>query len=204
MSEKTKKIIKIMAPISLIALVGISYAIFYVILAGNKEHILKTGNLEFSYEEPSNSLQINDTKVMSDEDGIAQTDYFEFKVSAEDSEEETMNYRIYLVENANSTMANTNVKVNLTQVVNSSETQVLAPTIINNLSSYAKYEGAKILYDSSFTFDGISSLEQIHIYRFRIWFNNGTITETTNGDSQNISMSSSTYSYKINVTTIIE
>ena len=119
----------------LLVIVGISYAIFAVTNLSN-ENTISLGQISMSYTEPENALVLENALPMSDEDGKAQSDYFEFKITthattdADDSNGLTIPYEIVIDSLARdegmSSLSTSDIKVYLTKVVGGAEEEVVA------------------------------------------------------------------------------
>ena len=127
----------------LLVIVGISYAIFAVTNLSN-ENMINLGQISMSYTEPENALVLENALPMGDAEGIAQSNYFEFKVmthattDADDSNGLTIPYEINLVEIAvdadKQVLTKDQIKVYLTKVVSGSEEVVVGPILLSNLT----------------------------------------------------------------------
>jgi len=103
-----------------------------------------------SYEEKSNALNLSLTP-MNDTTGKTQTNYFEFKIDATGKIDGEIPATIYINE-TKKTIGNENIKMYLTKVENNTETQVLAPTTVNNLKKYSGETNAYVLNSKTYTF----------------------------------------------------
>ncbi len=127
----------------LLVIVGISYAIFAVTNLSN-ENTINLGQISMSYTEPENALVLENALPMADAEGIAQTNYFEFKVmthattDADDSNGLTIPYEINLgeitVDSDKQALTKDQIKVYLTKVVSGSEEEVVGPILLSNLT----------------------------------------------------------------------
>ena len=127
----------------LLVIVGISYAIFAVTNLSN-ENTINLGQISMSYTEPDNALVLENALPMGDAEGIAQSNYFEFKVmthattDADDSNGLTIPYEINLGEIETDAdkqaLTKDQIKVYLTKVVSGSEEEVVGPILLSNLS----------------------------------------------------------------------
>ena len=212
MKEKIEKILKnkrliFTILICLAFLTSISYAMYNIVLEGQREHTIKTSKLTFSYKEQLENLNILAYEPLTDEEGKSQKDYYEFTVKGTSDAEDVINYVIYLKEETSSkSFSSDDIKVYLTSVLNDVETVVLEPTIISELSLFKETENTKELYESSFTFTSNDLSNKEATYRLRIWlkedFNlNDYLNKSTTDGEQNIKLDSYEYKFKVNVAT---
>ena len=129
------------------------------------------GSVLFTFNEGSNYINMTNVFPLSDEEGKNLTgdkQYFDFNVAAELSSDSTgtLVYEISLVPISGNTIANSDVRVYLTE--NGKEVSVLN-NMVNNVSSLpnSKYrEGGKVLFRKSVTSDYRAN------YIFRMWLSN--------------------------------
>lgn len=129
------------------------------------------GSVLFTFNEGSNYINMTNVFPLSDEEGKNLTgdkQYFDFNVAAELSSGSTgtLVYEISLVPISGNTIANSDVRVYLTE--NGKEVSVLN-NMVNNVSSLpnSKYrEGGKVLFRKSVTSDYRAN------YIFRMWLSN--------------------------------
>ncbi len=183
----------------LLVIVGISYAIFAVTNLSN-ENTISLGQISMSYTEPENALVLENALPMSDEDGKAQSDYFEFKITthattdADDSNGLTIPYEIVIDSLARdegmSSLSTSDIKVYLTKVVGGAEEEVVAPAILSDIL-YAAGDLLSVspLYVTSDIHRNAGS-EMTTTYRLRAW-----IDESVDASKY----SDATYQYKFRV-----
>lgn len=78
----------------LVAVVGISYAVFIFTSNSMTKNTIRTGGITFQYVEGSNVIQINDAMPVSDEIGIHQTESFDFHISSTIRGDASISYEI--------------------------------------------------------------------------------------------------------------
>lgn len=181
MKEKPSKqmILAILGVIILIlAVVGVSFAAFRYSKIGERVNTITTGSIVMSYNEVTNGINLVDSFPMSDAAGMAlsgmETDkeqYFDFNVSATVYSPTVINYAITATKEADSTLPDSAVKVYLTNINDSSETAVLTPTLISNLS---KVEEADNINTGAPLDQYILKIDyftepEIRSYRLRMW-----------------------------------
>ena len=137
---------------------------------------------------------------MTDEEGIANENYFGFNLNVTATGTIKLYYYIYFTVDPTSTLNKDNVKVNLTQAENdtstiASESQIVNPTYISDLTPFNletfKYDATSndyLLYLNNFEFVNGSTAKKRY-YRFRMWYSpkdtsDVNITETDDGNHQ--------------------
>ncbi len=186
-------------------LISISFAIYNIVLEGQRTHNITTNKLTFSYKEPIESLNLISYNSLTDEEGKKQNKYYEFTVKGTSEAPEVIDYVIYLQkEEAERTFNESDLKVYLTKVENDVETEVVSPTLLSKFLEYNNISDTKALYGSSMNLTG--NLDITDTYRLRIWlkedfdFNSLKSSTTTNGE-QNIKIEQYEYKFKVNVAT---
>ena len=161
--------------ILVVAVVGVSFAAFSYSKTGEKVNTITTGTISMNYVEGENAINLTNALPMTDDVGkkLADTNqYFDFTVSANITGDATINYAITAQEaneEADSAIPNTGVKVYLTDMDGTADTQILAPTKVSELTATTGSEesgtpaGQYIL--TTGTFDATSN----HKYRLRMW-----------------------------------
>ena len=178
--------------ILVVAVVGVSFAAFSYSKTGEKVNTITTGTITMSYSETTNGINLTNALPMSDGVGKALSEeeqYFDFTVSANITGTTTINYAITASKEAESTLPDTAVKVYLTDMDGTADTQILAPTKVSGLTPTTGSEssgtpsGQFILHTG--TFDATSS----HDYRLRMWV----------ADDYQVTGASATYKLRVNV-----
>ena len=159
----------------LLVIIGVSYAIFAVTNLSD-ENTINLGQISMSYTEPDNALVLENALPMGDAEGIAQSNYFEFKVmthattDADDSNGLTIPYEINLgeieVDADKQALTKDQIKVYLTKVVSGSEEEVVGPILLSNLSESATSD--LNIYQARDTHRNAGS-EITTTYRLRAW-----------------------------------
>ena len=114
----------------------ISYAYYKIKLEGQKEHFISTDTISFSYIENEDKISITSVNPLSDTDGKAQSNYFEFNVSSNLTSGMSVDYEISISKiTATNNFNDSDVKIYLTDGNNN---QIVEPTIISNLVDNSK------------------------------------------------------------------
>ncbi len=123
--------------ILVVAVVGVSFAAFSYSKKGEKVNTITTGTITMSYSETTNGINLTNALPMSDGVGKALSEeeqYFDFTVSANITGTTTINYAITASKEEESTLPDTAVKVYLTDMDGTADTQILAPTKVSGLT----------------------------------------------------------------------
>lgn len=167
-TKKKEVFISILAVLILmVAVFGISYAVWQQTSLGTRENSISTGYVSFSYTESNtNVISIQNATSLSDDAGKKLTgnkNTFEFSVSATYAGLPSIRYEVY-AEPLDSTLDERFVKVYLTNQndVPVSGYDVTIPTY-NNLEVASDGSG-KRLYEGTLTESG-----QVERFRLRIW-----------------------------------
>ena len=190
MDNKKKKLMMISLSLFAIAIVSFgTYALWNSeLLTGNNS--ISSGQVKMSYTE-SNEIGMDNALPIKDEEGKVLTNYFDFQVlsyiktRANDDTERKINYNIVLepitVENA---LSDSEIKVYLTKVEGGTETVVVEPTTIAQISNY-------ILSSQDEVFSN-NKAEVITSYRLRAWIDSKV-------DTNKLSEKKYSYKFRVNV-----
>ena len=104
--KKGLKISIILTLIGVAALVtGITFAIYENTINTNKNHIIKTGVVNFTLTESTNGIVLNNLQELTDYEGMAQEEYYEFTIK--NTGDTITDYEISLVDKPNSSYTGT-------------------------------------------------------------------------------------------------
>ena len=179
--------------ILVLVVIGVSFAAFNFSQSGEVNNTITTGTINMTYSEPENGINLVDALPMSDEQGRSLSgtnNVFDFTIDTtiNGSGQTTINYAITAVK-VSSTVDDSAIKVYLTNMDNSADSEILAPTKISELDvttgseNYQAPSGEFILSTGTLT----SSVS--HSYRLRMWVADDFSTLTDSG----------MYSLKVNV-----
>ncbi len=179
--------------ILVVAVVGVSFAAFSFSKTGQVTNTITTGTISMSYSEPQNGITLTNALPMNDETGKAlegENNTFDFTVTAtiSGSGDTTINYAITAVTTPGTSLTDDYVKVYLTNMNGSADTEILEPTVVSSLPKTSSddsgaTDGQYIL--ESGTFDATTT----NSYRLRMWV----------ADNFSVGQSSETYTLKVNV-----
>ena len=190
MDNKKKKLMLVAISLFSIAIVSFgTYALWSSeLLTGNNS--ISSGQVKMSYTE-SNEIGMDNALPIKDEEGKVLTNYFDFQVlsyiktRANDDTQRKINYKVVLepitVENA---LSDSEIKVYLTKVEGGTETVVVEPTTIDQISNY-------ILSSQDEVFSN-NKAEVITSYRLRAWIDSKV-------DTNKLSAKKYSYKFRVNV-----
>ena len=172
-----KTIIAILGILLLLGLVvGITYAAFSLTeLGGNNQ--VKTGKISMSYTEPNNAMEISNAYPMTDAEGKASSNYFEFTVTSHATTNAGSNVEVVIpyeinisskaVEGDKTQLPENKIKIYLVKM-NGVEEEVVMPTLLSNLSASTLQAGNTKVYDTSDMYKNAGS-QTTTVYRLRAW-----------------------------------
>ena len=197
-NKKKQMIITLIAIISLIVItVGVTYAFFNYAKEGTTDNTIKTGSITFLYTEVSGvgkGISLTDAYPVADSIGKVQTGegkVFDFKVTSNISMNSNIGYQVTARKKTGSTLANSAVKVYLTEV-NGTEQELLLSKY-SELSQTDKVDISKyderILYEATVPANTESYEKN---FRLRMWVDENT-------DFSDGSMNDKTFTLTVNV-----
>ena len=185
---KKRKVIALILIVALIALsIGITYSLYNYNFIGNK-NTLESADISLEFlESNTNIITIENALPMSDNNGILQTETFDFSVTSKTNRDMTIKYILSIqklsVDTGYTSLNDNQIKVYLEDY---SGNQKVAPTLISSLSNYKLYTG---------THTHNSSTETVQDkFKLRVWID---------GDVDTSSWTSATklqYKFKIGLT----
>ena len=197
-NKKKQIIITLVAIISLIVItVGVTYAFFNYAKEGTTDNTIKTGSITFLYTEVSGvgkGISLTDAYPVADSIGkvqVGEGKVFDFKVTSNISMNSNIGYQVTARKKTGSTLANSAVKVYLTEV-NGTEQELLLSKY-SELSQTDKVDSSKfderILYEATVPAN-TSNYEKN--FRLRMWVSDDT-------DFSDGSMNDKTFTLTVNV-----
>lgn len=168
----------------IVSVVGITYAVFSYQREGEKNNVITTGSIVFTYTETTNGINLQNAMPISDEVGkkLERSEnndgYFDFNVSCSLAGTARINYEVYATKlNVENPLSEEYVKMYLTD--GTSDQPILGydndvPTYYSLKDSTAA-AGSKTLYTGTFTNSGVQS------FRLRMWLSDKyTVTDQSN------------------------
>ena len=197
-NKKKQIIITLMAIISLIVItVGVTYAFFNYAKEGTTDNTIKTGSITFLYTEVSGvgkGITLTEAYPVADSIGkvqVGEGKVFDFKVTSNISMNSNIGYQVTARKKTGSTLANSAVKVYLTEV-NGTEQELLLSKY-SELSQTDKVDSSKfderILYEATVPANTANYEKN---FRLRMWVDENT-------DFSDGSMNDKTFTLTVNV-----
>ena len=197
-NKKKQIIITLIAIISLIVItVGVTYAFFNYAKEGTTDNTIKTGSITFLYTEVSGvgkGISLTDAYPVADSIGkvqVGEGKVFDFKVTSNISMNSNIGYQVTARKKTGSTLANSAVKVYLTEV-NGTEQELLLSKY-SELSQTDKVDSSKfderILYEATVPANTPNYEKN---FRLRMWVSDDT-------DFSDGSMNDKTFTLTVNV-----
>lgn len=152
----------------IIAIAGVTYAIFNYTASGKNENIIKTGSITMSYvESDDNIISINNAMPTSDSIGVLQKDYFDFSLSSTVSGVATISYEIWAKSISTENQLSTDkIRIYLERENGGMYEEILQPTTFKETE-----ERGMLLYYGSFINTEKTKTQFIENYRFKMWLN---------------------------------
>ena len=197
-NKKKQIIITLIAIISLIVItVGVTYAFFNYAKEGTTDNMIKTGSITFLYTEVSGvdkGISLTEAYPVADSIGKVQTGegkVFDFKVASNISMNSSIGYQVTARKKTGSTLANSAVKVYLTEV-NGTEQELLLSKY-SELDQTDKVDSSKfderILYEATVP---ANTKNYEKNFKLRMWVSDDT-------DFSDGSMNDKTFTLTVNV-----
>jgi len=197
-SKKKQVLLTLIAIISLIVItVGVTYAFFNYAKEGTTDNTIKTGSITFLYTEVSGvgkGISLTEAYPVADSIGkvqVGEGKIFDFKVTSNISMNSNIDYQVTARKKTGSTLANSAVKVYLTEV-NGTEQELLLNKY-SELSQTDKVDSSKfderILYEATVPANTANYEKN---FRLRMWVSDDT--DFTDG-----SMNNKTFTLTVNV-----
>ena len=197
-NKKKQIIITLIAIISLIVItVGVTYAFFNYAKEGTTDNVVKTGGITFLYTEVSGvgkGISLTDAYPVADSIGkvqVGEGKVFDFKVTSNISMNSSIGYQVTARKKTGSTLANSAVKVYLTEV-NGTEQELLLSKY-SELDQTDKVDSSK--YDERILYEATVPANTKNYeknFKLRMWVSDDT-------DFSDGSMNDKTFTLTVNV-----
>ena len=157
--------------------VGVTYAFYIYRGQGQKENMVKTGNLSFVYDEQraeGNQVTLTNAFPMTDDQGKVQTgenNVFEFQITAT-TKGAPISYEIYLTKEESSTLSEQVVKTYLTKVTDNSETAVVDTRNQREINLYSELGDTTLVAQGKTLYQETIPASQAtynQTFRYRMW-----------------------------------
>ena len=171
--------------ILVLVVIGVSYAAFNFSRTGDVENTITTGTINMTYSEPENGINLANALPLSDEQGrllSGTNNVFDFTVDTtiNGSGSTTINYAITAVK-GDATVDDSAIKVYLTNMDNSADSEILAPTKISELDVTTGSENYQAPSGEFILSTGTLTSSASHSYRLRMWVADDFSTLTNSG-----------------------
>ena len=191
--NKNMNILKvaITSVLSFILIIGVTYALIKFNFVGNKDNTILVGGLKFNYNETSSSMTITNNDILSNTEGMKSDNYFDFNVSLEKQTTTGVSYNILLTSDNTNNLSN--IKAYLTEVKNNTETKLIEPTTLNNLT---KVNNNMKLYSD------IIDPNKTKYYRLRLWVDENfgsSPTTSVNGNTSTGTITGFTFKFVVSI-----
>ena len=197
-NKKKQIIITLIAIISLIVItVGVTYAFFNYAKEGTTDNVVKTGGITFLYTEVSGvgkGISLTDAYPVADSIGkvqVGEWKAFDFKVTSNIEMNSNISYQVTARKKTGSTLANSAVKVYLTEV-NGTEQELLLSKY-SELDQTDKVDSSK--YDERILYEATVPANTKNYeknFKLRMWVSDDT-------DFSDGSMNNKTFTLTVNV-----
>ena len=171
--------------ILVLVVIGVSYAAFNFSRTGDVVNTITTGTINMTYSEPKNGINLANALPMSDEQGRSLSgtnNVFDFTIDTtiNGSGSTTINYAITAVK-GDATVDDSAIKVYLTNMDNSADSEILAPTKISELDVTTGSENYQAPSGEFILSTGTLTSSASHSYRLRMWVADDFSTLTNSG-----------------------
>ena len=202
MENRKKILIAVLGMLGIIlTTAGVTVAWFTYSRTGVKENTITSGSITFHYQEGTQGLSLQDAMPMTDAQGKAQDDYFEFDITSKTSRTLDIPYYITVRRTADSYAdLDSVVKVYLTKVDNGVESQVA----LSKFSLLNHYENDEInipLTEKTLYHDTVlaGNTNYTQKYRLRMWVDYDANYIVQNGDENTYPLNNKKYALTVNV-----
>ena len=171
--------------ILVLVVIGVSFAAFNFSQSGEVNNTITTGTINMTYSEPENGINLVNALPMSDEQGRSLSgtnNVFDFTIDTtiNGSGSTTINYAITAVK-GDATVDDSAIKVYLTNMDNSADSEILAPTKISELDVTTGSENYQAPSGEFILSTGTLTSSASHSYRLRMWVADDFSTLTNSG-----------------------
>ena len=182
-TESKKMLLSVLGvALLLVAVVGISYAVFMFTSNAKKENVITTGTISMSYTEGlTNVMSMTNAIPITDEVGKKQEEYFDFQISSEIAGSTNIEYQIVArnltQDQENNTpkiplinqLGEDQVKIYLEKRNGSQDESVLEPIMFNQLTPLNEDNHSKVLYTGKFVNNSADKVTLTDQFTLRMW-----------------------------------
>lgn len=159
----------------IVAIVGISYAIFVFSSKSRVDNTVRSGGITFEYLEGDSVIDINDALPISDEVGVKQTKSFDFQVSSAIRGNTTVFYEVRAKSlTVDNKIDNQYVKIYLEKKDGGDFSTVLSPTAFKenpntSLTNISVDTNTMLLYSGRFSGKKATTTNYSDEFRLKMW-----------------------------------
>lgn len=159
----------------IVAIVGISYAIFVFSAKSRVDNTVRSGGITFEYLEGDSVIDINDALPVSDEVGVKQTKSFDFQVSSAIRGNTTVFYEVRAKSlTVDNKIDNQYVKIYLEKKDCDDFSMVLSPTTFKenpntSLTNISVDTNTMLLYSGRFSGKKATTTNYSDEFRLKMW-----------------------------------
>lgn len=159
----------------IVAIVGISYAIFVFSAKSRVDNTVRSGGITFEYLEGDSVIDINDALPLSDEVGVKQTKSFDFQVSSAIRGNTTVFYEVRAKSlTVDNKIDNQYVKIYLEKKDGDDFSTVLSPTTFKenpntSLTNISVDTNTMLLYSGRFSGKKAATTNYSDEFRLKMW-----------------------------------
>ena len=159
----------------IVAIVGISYAIFVFSAKSRVDNTVRSGGITFEYLEGDSVIDINDALPVSDEVGVKQTKSFNFQVSSAIRGNTTVFYEVRAKSlTVDNKIDNQYVKIYLEKKDGDDFSTVLSPTTFKenpntSLTNISVDTNTMLLYSGRFSGKKATTANYSDEFRLKMW-----------------------------------
>ncbi len=159
----------------IVAIVGISYAIFVFSAISRVDNTVRSGGITFEYLEGDSVIDINDALPVSDEVGVKQTKSFDFQVSSAIRGNTTVFYEVRAKSlTVDNKIDNQYVKIYLEEKDGDDFSTVLSPTTFKenpntSLTNISVDTNTMLLYSGRFSGKKATTTNYSDEFRLKMW-----------------------------------
>lgn len=159
----------------IVAIVGISYAIFVFSAKSRVDNTVRSGGITFEYLEGDSVIDINDALPVSDEVGVKQTKSFDFQVSSAIRGNTTVFYEVRAKSlTVDNKIDNQYVKIYLEKKDGGDFSTILSPTTFKenpntSLTNISVDTNTMLLYSGKFSGKKAATTNYSDEFRLKMW-----------------------------------
>ena len=183
----------------ILAAVGVTYAFFSYSKTGIKDYKITSGAITFHYQEVSQGISVNDAMPMTDDQGKAQTSYFDFTITSKTLDNVDIPY--YITLNRSGANMDSVMKVYLTKVDDNGNEEEVILSKVSELGIYSHNSINISQTERKIHIDRVYAGDKNYTqkYRLRMWMDINTQMLIQDNGEDIYPYNGLTYSLKVNV-----